>query len=131
MPWKPRELLSPKLFVPVGKICPNYQSFNWLLYGIFIATFKLFLNPFVPSAPFLCPLKTLETLTILWCFQGVEKGCIGNECVAIFYGKALKKNRISNQFYSVRGFSDIVFIEMSPENLVNLWNNLWCFSGCS
>ena len=30
-----------------------------------------FLNPFVPNAPFLYPLKT--------CFQGVEKGCIGNK----------------------------------------------------
>ena len=36
-------------------------------------------NPFVPSAVFLCTLKTLENRTIFWCFQGVEKGCIGNE----------------------------------------------------
>ena len=31
-------------------------------------------NPFIPNAPFLNPLKTL-------CFQGVEKGYIGNEWV--------------------------------------------------
>ena len=36
-------------------------------------------NPFVPNAPFPYPLKTLENLTVFWCFQGVEKGCIGNE----------------------------------------------------
>ena len=38
-------------------------------------------NPFVPNAPFLYPLKTSENLTVFWCFQGVEKGCIGNEWV--------------------------------------------------
>ena len=39
-----------------------------------------FFNPFVPNAPFLYPLKT-ENRKIFWCFQGVEKGCIGNEWV--------------------------------------------------
>ena len=38
-------------------------------------------NPFVPSAPFLYPLKTLENRKVFWCFQGVEKKCIGNEWV--------------------------------------------------
>ena len=39
-----------------------------------------YVNPFVPNAPFLCPLKTSENLTV-FCFQGVEKGCAGNEWV--------------------------------------------------
>ena len=38
-------------------------------------------SPFVPNAPFLYPLKTSENLAVFWCFQGVEKGCIGNEWV--------------------------------------------------
>ena len=38
-------------------------------------------NPFVLSAPFLYLLKTPENLKIFWCFQGVEKKCIGNEWV--------------------------------------------------
>ena len=37
-------------------------------------------DPFVPNAPFLYPLKTSENLTV-FCFQGVEKGCIRNEWV--------------------------------------------------
>ena len=41
----------------------------------------LHFNPFVPSATFLYPFKTSEKLTIFWCFQGVEKGCIGKKCV--------------------------------------------------
>ena len=36
-------------------------------------------NPFVPIARFFYPLKTSENLTMFWCFQGVEKGCISNE----------------------------------------------------
>ena len=40
---------------------------------------KTLVNPFVPNAPFLYPLKTSESLTIFCCFQGIEKGCIGNE----------------------------------------------------
>ena len=41
---------------------------------------KIF-NPFVPNSPFLYPLKTSENLTVFWCFQGVEKECIGNKWV--------------------------------------------------
>ena len=39
------------------------------------------LDPFVASAPFLYPLKTLENRTGIWCYQGVKKGCIGHEWV--------------------------------------------------
>ena len=38
----------------------------------------VYLNPFVPNAPFLYPLKTSEDFMIFWCFQRVEKRCIGN-----------------------------------------------------
>ena len=38
-------------------------------------------NPFVPNAPFLYPLKTSENRKVFWCFQGVDKGCIGNKRV--------------------------------------------------
>ena len=40
-------------------------------------------KPFIQNVPLLYPLKTLENLTFLWCFQGVEKGCIGNNWVKI------------------------------------------------
>ena len=38
-------------------------------------------NPFVPNAPFLYLLKTPENLTVLQCFQGLEKGWVGKEWV--------------------------------------------------
>ena len=39
------------------------------------------INPFVPNALFLYPLKTSENRQVFWCFQGLEKGCIGNDWV--------------------------------------------------
>ena len=39
------------------------------------------LNPFVPNAPFFYPLKTSENRKVFWCFQGGEKGCLGNKWV--------------------------------------------------
>ena len=45
---------------------------------LFDGAFKL-LNPFVPNAPFFCPLKTSENLTVFWCVQEAEKACTGND----------------------------------------------------
>ena len=50
-------------------------------------------KPFVPNASFLYSLKTSENLTVFRCFQGVEKGCTGNEWVnnSILMTKSLRK----------------------------------------
>ena len=37
----------------------------------------LVINPFVPNAPFLYPMKTSENLNVFCCFQEVEKGVLG------------------------------------------------------
>ena len=42
-------------------------------------------NPFVHNTPFLYSLKTSENPTVFSCFQGGEKGCIGNEWVKLWY----------------------------------------------
>ena len=39
------------------------------------------LNLFIPSAPFLYPPEISENRKVFWCFQGIEKGCIGNKWV--------------------------------------------------
>ena len=39
------------------------------------------INPFDPNAPFLYLLKILQSFNVLWCFQVVEKGYIGNKLV--------------------------------------------------
>ena len=41
------------------------------------------INLSVPNAPFLYPMEALENLTVFWCFQGVEKGCIENKWVKV------------------------------------------------
>ena len=45
------------------------------------------LNPFVPNAPFLYPLKRSENLSFL-IFSGVEKACIANEWVKMIKERA-------------------------------------------
>ena len=43
--------------------------------------FVSYFNSFVPNALFLFPLKTPENRKVFWCFQGIEKGRVGNELV--------------------------------------------------
>ena len=53
------------------------------------------INIFVPNAPFLYPLKTSENRKVFWCFQGLEKGCIGNKWVnptGIYFFKVYYRN---------------------------------------
>ena len=74
---------------PIGCSFANQSSWiccHWILFKrsfldgrLVFYMFQMMLNAFVPNAPFLLPLKTSENLTVFWCFQGVEKGCIGNE----------------------------------------------------
>ena len=40
-----------------------------------------FINSFVSNAPFLYPLETSENFSVFRCFQGVERGYIGNKWV--------------------------------------------------
>ena len=46
---------------------------------------KGLLNPFVPNAPFLYPLKSSENLTIFWCVQGYRKGALGTNRLTDFW----------------------------------------------
>ena len=52
------------------------------------------LNSFIPNAPFLYPLKTSEKWKVFYCFQGVEKWCIGKKWVNFHVLKFEKKNFI-------------------------------------
>ena len=53
-----------------------------------LLSFRMF-NPFVPSAPFLNPQRTSENRKDFLCFQGAEKGCIGNESVNFIFRNLL------------------------------------------
>ena len=91
MKWKPfQKYLTPIVIAP---FCPPfgfqhlypslwvYKKLN-LLVKVTNYFSNVFINSFVPNAPFLNPLKT-ENRKFFRCFQGVEKGCIENEWVNI------------------------------------------------
>ena len=68
---------------------PLYESisYNWsLLYS---------LDPFVPNAPFLYPLKTSENRKV----QGTGKPGAGKGCIGIKQVKAMFENEHSRNFY--------------------------------
>ena len=71
-PWKQK---WEGLLMFSGSIAKGILTRNGLMVMFYNA------KQFVPNALFLYPLKTLENLAVFWCFQGVEKECIGNELV--------------------------------------------------
>ena len=56
------------------KMNPNKVSFQKVISN----HERTFIYSFVPNSPFLHHLKT-ENCNVFWCFQRVEKGCIGNK----------------------------------------------------
>ena len=56
---------------------PALSNFSFI---ILKSIARLPFNPLASNTPFLYPLETSENLQG-FCFQGVEKGCIGNEWV--------------------------------------------------
>ena len=59
------------------KLCPQKSSsYKWLT-GSSIRLCNL--NPSIPDAPFRYKLKRSGNQKIFSCFQGLEKGCIGNK----------------------------------------------------
>ena len=62
------------------------------------------IDRFVPNVPFLYPLGTSENRKIFWCFQGPEKGCIGNEWVKAKRGNLNRYINRINQHQQNRNF---------------------------
>ena len=57
----------------------SLSFFTWLIETIFLWTFLIIIEPICSQCTFLYSLKTSENLKVFWCFQKVEKGCIGNK----------------------------------------------------
>ena len=72
-PVQNRHLFTARSAVHVFSSCYLISQTLSVKYDIF-----LLINPFVPNAPFLYSLN----LTVFWCFQGIEKRCIGNKWVS-------------------------------------------------
>ena len=62
----------------------------------FLKVTRQLINPFVPNALFLYPLKTSENRKVFWCFWGVEKGCIGNKWVKISLSSCTDSEALRN-----------------------------------
>ena len=52
---------------------------EWLVVERYPIPHWIVFNPFIPNAPFPYHPKKIVNLTVFWCVQVVEKGCIGNE----------------------------------------------------
>ena len=76
-------------------------------------------NPFVPNAPFLYPLKTSENLSEN--LQGEEKGCVGNKWVnslTWWCSLVISSNAFSNfNLLDINTFEGIFFAETSITSL--------------
>ena len=78
----------------------------------FLGNFK----SFVPNAPFLNPPKILKNLLVFWCFQGVEKKCIGNKWLKLLFG--------SPQSFR---FPEASFVSETNEDYTRIYDNLLQF----
>ena len=54
-----------------------------------------FLNPFVPNAPFLYPLKTLQNLTVFYKFRGQRKGALETNGLNLVHFSAIHCSDVS------------------------------------
>ena len=90
----PTQLFSCKYF-EILRATIFIEHFRWLI--------LLLINPFVSNALFLYLLKTSENRKVFWCFQGAEKGCIGNKWVNLFHVTDLFLYPLNFSFYT-RGF---------------------------
>ena len=77
-----------------------YFNINYMLYfkNLIEQFLIIFINPFVPNAPFLCPLDFSGNLKIFLRFHGVEKGCSGNRRVKSNFNFMGNSNRINDTF---------------------------------
>ena len=83
---KPKVLRTLRLFLRFPGlswdffVCPAIPENLKISWDFFTEAFQFF-NPFVPNAPILYPLKISENRKAFWCFQGVQKGCIGSKWI--------------------------------------------------
>ena len=86
-----RNILSSKNSKELQKVIHHILSPNENTLKADPTVLNKFFNPFVPNAPFIYPLKTSEG-----CFQGVEKGCIGNKWVNETIERLVRNNPANN-----------------------------------
>ena len=99
-------------------------TFSIRYFHVFLALKETFFTrpykAFVPNAPFLYPLKTSENLTVFWCFQGIEKGYVGNEWVNnVFSRMIILMTTLLTRYWEVNKFTEGNWT--SQDNTSNTW----------
>ena len=88
--------INQKLSVP----CFKFLILHFMVFQ-FLWTIHT-LTHFFPNATFLYHLKTSENVKVFWCFQGVEKGCNGNEwidfgSILLYHIQVINTNYLTNK----------------------------------
>ena len=106
-------------------LCESTERIFWLGW-LFQVTFDF--NPFVPNAPFLCPLKTTENRRVFWWLQGVEKRFVGNSGLMISLSQNPSQEMLRKRF---RIFYMIYFNHIHNSNwtlcVISLSLIIWSF----
>ena len=108
-----KKLQTRDSFFPEG----FFINFVFFTSRVFRNIFKLF----VLNAAFLYPLKTSEDLKVFWCFQGVEKGCIGKEWV-LSTAKATDQAFSYIQNTSLSSTSEIIIPSLTEREHTQVWS---------
>ena len=92
---------------------------------------SIYINPFVPNAPFLYPLKISENRKVFWYFQGVEEGCIWSKRVNILHLTIAPCSNLASRLvvYCVDQQIELILLRLykSKSLLINTWKN-WVFA---
>ena len=87
------------------------------------------INPFIPKKPFLYPLKIWENFKVFWCFQEVERMCIGNKWVktktSLTFAVITVKFKLLVYALDFYPFWNVMTIFLM---LSNVMNGQWCCS---
>ena len=84
-------------------------------------------NLFVSNTPFLYPLKT-ENLTVFWCFQGIEKGCIEKKWVKLSetIHQFKKQYFFYCHFFYIQNVETMWKVKISNSEVLSPFFHHWC-----
>ena len=92
-----------------------------------ILRFTNYANPFFPNALFLYPLKTSAKLTVFWCFQRVEEGCIWNKWVNHHLRLVWRPTSVFNRLRSSYIFLRLVILDTFLKTCFSLNSSINCY----
>ena len=105
------------------KVWTNLSKFVAKFWWIWTLITSKVLNPFVPNAPFLYPLKTLENFTVFWCLRGKRKVALGKNWLILIWNCS-HKGLIIILCSIIQTLHDFYLIDLSKFFFLALCDNL-------